>query len=190
MGEAKRRRDQGVTEPRPKRTNEWLTVSYVNRDTGPATDTPNPAYPHGINLDMTAGEPVQSCMARIPYPAQGVGVMVVKCSRCGTAVGASVAGRADDPCTLRIACKEQAGATGRFPAGISKRPGDQGELGIAVSAPDSDGNVYIDFGKPVEWISLPQRQVVEMCLTMLNKVGVQVNIEVRHEEKPNGEQVN
>jgi hypothetical protein len=131
---------------------------------------PNPDYPEGIDLDPTEGAPVQSCKVLLPYPAPRCGALVVACKRCGCTVAATVAGRPDDPRSMRLPCK-QVGATGRFPEGISRRPGDQGELAIAVSKPDADGNVYIDFGKEVAWLSLPREQVIDMARRLATQAG-------------------
>jgi len=44
------------------------------------------------------------------------------------------------------------GATGRFPEG-KIHASDEGELSFAVGA--KEGNVIVEFGKPVAWIGLP-----------------------------------
>jgi hypothetical protein len=133
-------------------------------------EAPNPDYPEGIDLDPTEGAPVQSCKVLLPYPAPRCGAMVVACKRCGFTLAATVAGRPDDPRSVRLPCK-QVGATGHFPEGVSRRPGDEGELAIAVSKPDADGNVYIDFGKEVAWLSLPREQVIDMARRLAIQAG-------------------
>jgi hypothetical protein len=158
MGEAKRRQAALRHE-----------VTFVDSGREPQVP-PNPAYPEGIDLDLTEGAAVQSCKVMLPYPAPRCGLMAVVCKRCGFTVAATVAGRPDDPRSVRLACN-QTGATGRFPEGISRRPGDEGELTIAVSKPDADGNVYIDFGTEVAWMSLPREQAIDMARRLATQAG-------------------
>lgn len=61
------------------------------------------------------------------------------------------------------------GATGRFPDG-KMHPGDQGELRFAVAS-DSNGNVHIDFGKDVSWLSLPPETAIQLGKLLLTKAG-------------------
>lgn len=63
------------------------------------------------------------------------------------------------------------GPTGNFPDGVLTRPGDQGELVMAVSDPDSNGIVHIDFGVEVSWIGLPRDNLVDLCRLLLRKAG-------------------
>lgn len=67
--------------------------------------TPNPEYPHGIDLDP--GER-PACLASLPYPADCVGTWIVSCKRCKTSVAITAAGRPDDPRTIMIPCKKKA----------------------------------------------------------------------------------
>lgn len=158
MGEAKRRKQQPTHE-----------VTFIDAGREPQ-EAPNPDYPEGIDLDATDGAAVQSCKVPLPYPAPRCGAMVVQCKRCGFKAAATVAGRPDDPRSMRIPCKT-IGATGRYPEGISRRPGDEGELAVAVSTPDADGNMYIDFGKEVSWLSLPRERVIDMARQLAKKAG-------------------
>jgi hypothetical protein len=102
MGEAKRRQAASRHE-----------VTFVDSGREPQVP-PNPEYPEGIDLDATEGAAVQSCKVPLPYPAPRCGLMTVACKRCGLKVAATVAGRPDDPRSIRIPCK-QVGATGGFP---------------------------------------------------------------------------
>jgi hypothetical protein len=91
---------------------------------------PDPNYPTGKYVDLSGGA-AASCEARIPYPAPRCGVMAVTCDECGLRVALTVAGRPDDPHTVRLACriggeggdgpeiKNPAGAR-RPPAGVSR----------------------------------------------------------------------
>lgn len=63
------------------------------------------------------------------------------------------------------------GATGRFPDG-KLHPGDEGELRFGV-AKDSKGNVHIDFGKDVSWVSMSPEMARDFALLLLKHSGVQ-----------------
>jgi hypothetical protein len=160
MGEAKRRQQQQMR---------MYEVTFLDAEREPQ-EAPNPDYPEGIDLDATEGATVQSCKVPLPYPAPRCGAMVVQCNRCGFRAAATVAGRPDDPRSVRIPCKT-IGSTGRYPEGISRRPGDEGELAVAVSAPDTDGNMYIDFGKEVAWLSLPRERVIDLARQLATQAG-------------------
>lgn len=74
--------------------------------------------------------------------------------------------------------RNPAGPTGTFPRGIA-RPGDEGALRIAISDPDSRGNIHIDFGTPVEWIALPREEIIDLARLLLRKAGAKtVEIEL------------
>lgn len=65
---------------------------------------PNPRYPSGMDVDLSHGAtPV--CVAQLPYPAPRCGAYVVECEKCGLRVGLTVAGRTDDPRTVKLPCK-------------------------------------------------------------------------------------
>ena len=65
---------------------------------------PDPAYPDGRDLDITApGLP--SCKAALPYPAKRCGLFFVDCAVCGARVAITTAGRPDDPRSVKIRCK-------------------------------------------------------------------------------------
>jgi hypothetical protein len=61
------------------------------------------------------------------------------------------------------------GATGRFPEG-KLRADDEGELRAAIGT--MKGQVVIDFGKPVSWLSLPPEQAKALALVLLKKAAV------------------
>lgn len=78
-------------------------VKWVDHHREPRVD-PNPAYPDGIDLDATLpGE--GGCKVALPYPAKRCGVYEVRCSRCGSRVTATTAGRPDDPRSITMPCK-------------------------------------------------------------------------------------
>jgi hypothetical protein len=65
---------------------------------------PDPAYPQGIDADLTDGAKV-ACLAELPYPAECCGVWLVECLTCGIRAGITAAGRPDDPRSAKLACK-------------------------------------------------------------------------------------
>jgi hypothetical protein len=65
---------------------------------------PNPAYPNGIDVDLSEGSGTY-CKAKLPYPAECCGVIVAICDVCGASAGITTAGRPDDPRTVTFACK-------------------------------------------------------------------------------------
>lgn len=65
---------------------------------------PNPDYPNGIDMDVSKGASV-TCTVALPYPARRIGHYRIQCTQCGIVVGCTTAGRADDPRSIKIACK-------------------------------------------------------------------------------------
>lgn len=65
---------------------------------------PNPAYPAGVDLDASGGA-TKTCTVPLPYPAKRIGAYSIECPVCGTKAGCTTAGRADDPRSIKIACK-------------------------------------------------------------------------------------
>ena len=63
------------------------------------------------------------------------------------------------------------GATGDFPDGVSRRPGDEGALRMAISDADSEGNIHMDFGKEVAWIAFPKSHAIQLARILLQKAG-------------------
>jgi|GEM_PF-2119885 hypothetical protein len=64
---------------------------------------PDPAYPNGIDIDVSKGT-MMTCSTDIPYPAPRCGLMRVVCEKCGILVVLTVAGRLDDPRSVKIPC--------------------------------------------------------------------------------------
>lgn len=91
MGEANRRKNAFVVE--------FLDAG------APASEPSNPKYPDGIHLDLTNNSPVQSCKLLLPYPAPRCGQLIILCRRCGLRAACTVAGRRDDPRSVRLPCK-------------------------------------------------------------------------------------
>ena len=69
-----------------------------------ATEPANPTYPDGVDLDIS-GRARRSCGIDLPYPASRCGYYLIECEQCGGKVVVTTAGRADDPRSIRFACK-------------------------------------------------------------------------------------
>lgn len=83
-----------------------LVIEFL--DGGRTAQNPaNPLYPLGMDVDMSAG--AKSCSASLPYPAPRCGLMLLSCPLCGLRVAVTVAGRADDPRSVRVACLARTG---------------------------------------------------------------------------------
>jgi hypothetical protein len=80
-----------------------MKVTWVDSGREPQC-APDPAYPAGKDLDLSDGQ--RSCVAMLPYPAKRCGYYVVECPKCGLSIACTTAGRADDPRSLRMPCKE------------------------------------------------------------------------------------
>jgi hypothetical protein len=65
---------------------------------------PNPLFPRGMAVDLTNGAAV-ACLATLPYPAECCGMMFVVCKKCGANAALTVAGRPDDPRSVKLPCK-------------------------------------------------------------------------------------
>jgi len=63
---------------------------------------PNPAYPNGLDVDISFGG--EYCIAELPYPGPRCGAMVIECQVCGLRNAVTVAGRPDDPRTVKMGC--------------------------------------------------------------------------------------
>lgn len=87
-----------------------ISVRWMKRG-DKAKNPANPAYPDGIDLDVTKGA-VPFCPVPLPYPAKEVGTWFIRCNTCGFTAAVTAAGRADDPREVRMPCQ----AIGR-PAG-------------------------------------------------------------------------
>jgi len=68
------------------------------------TQRPNPAYPHGVDLDLSDGA-ADTCTAPLQYPAPRIGKFEITCRACGLRTIVTTAGRPDDPRSIIVACK-------------------------------------------------------------------------------------
>jgi len=95
---------------------QWEIV-WIDRglDTLAALD---PACPTGVDLDLSRGRR-PACRTALPSPARRCGYYRVTCRRCGLRAFVTTAGRPDDPCALRVACK------GRPPDAADRRGPDE-----------------------------------------------------------------
>jgi hypothetical protein len=80
-----------------------LTISWIDFAREPK-QLPDPRYPTGIDLDLSKGAS-QTCNTTLPYPAKRVGAYSIKCEKCGLTTMVTTAGRADDPRSIKLACK-------------------------------------------------------------------------------------
>jgi hypothetical protein len=64
---------------------------------------PNPAYPEGIDLDMSMGLSAR-CTTPLPYPARRCGFYSVHCRTCGFTGLLTTAGHPNDPRSVTVAC--------------------------------------------------------------------------------------
>ncbi len=65
---------------------------------------PNPAWPDGMDIDMSDGAE-RTCTVALPFPAPRCGLMMIECGICGLRAGVTVAGRRDDPRSIRLGCR-------------------------------------------------------------------------------------
>jgi hypothetical protein len=78
-------------------------IRWLDRGRDPQV-APNPAYPEGIDLDISGGA-AQTCTTPVPYPARRCGYYALRCQRCGWQGVITTAGRPDDPRSVTVACK-------------------------------------------------------------------------------------
>ena len=68
---------------------------------------PDPAFPDGKDVSLSSGAVVRQCKVPLPYPSRRCGAYDVRCDRCGMRAMVSTAGRADDPRSITMPCKDQ-----------------------------------------------------------------------------------
>ena len=66
---------------------------------------PDPDYPSGIDIRLN---PLidKKCLVSLPYPAKRCGHYQITCEKCGRTLAVTTAGRADDPKSIEVPCKE------------------------------------------------------------------------------------
>lgn len=65
----------------------------------------NPAYPAGRDCDLSYGRK-RFCEGKLDYPAKGYGAWDISCRTCGVNALLTTTGRADDPRSFKLACRE------------------------------------------------------------------------------------
>jgi hypothetical protein len=79
-----------------------LKITFLDSGREPRCP-PNPAYPDGMEVDLSFGG--LWCLATLPYPAPRCGAMLVECDICEIKIIVTVAGRPDDPRTVKVGCE-------------------------------------------------------------------------------------
>lgn len=82
----------------------WI-VTWLDRGREPQCPS-DPRYPMGVDIDVSAGRK-PSCTGTVPYPAKRCGCYRIVCRICGRLILVTTAGRADDPRTVTLACKNR-----------------------------------------------------------------------------------
>jgi hypothetical protein len=135
-------------------------VAWVDHGREPRCP-PDPDFPDGRELDASGGAKV-ACVVALPYPAPRCGIWEVHCLTCNVRIAITAAGRPDDPKSVKLPCA--LGAIGRFPEDKIAED-DEGELTIAIG--EAQGNVRIEFGKPVTWLGLSPDKARAFAQTIL-----------------------
>lgn len=86
----------------PKR--DTKRIRWIDRECEPQWPA-DPAFPAGVDIDMSRGAK-HACTVTLPYPARRCGLYIIECD-CGHQIAVTTAGRADDPRSLRLACKRR-----------------------------------------------------------------------------------
>ena len=86
-----------MSTPDPKFFIRWLDAGREPQS------APDPAYPVGIDLDVTNGR-TPACTVILPYPAKRCGHYEVICTECKFSAAITTAGRPDDPRSVKIPC--------------------------------------------------------------------------------------
>ena len=80
-----------------------MKIRFIDSGREPK-NPPNPAYPNGLDVDLSHGKP--SCSTSVPYPSPRCGMLEVYCEICGYRALVTVAGRKDDPRSVTVPCKK------------------------------------------------------------------------------------
>lgn len=67
----------------------------------------NPDFPKGVEVDARTERGAPACTLELPYPAPAIGSHFVECAYCGVTAAVTAAGRADDPRTVTLTCKQK-----------------------------------------------------------------------------------
>lgn len=80
-----------------------LKIEWIDGGQEPKVKA-NPQFPDGVDLDVSKG--AKSCSTALPYPAKRIGSYLVECDVCGINALITTAGRADDPRSVTLPCRE------------------------------------------------------------------------------------
>jgi len=80
-----------------------LTARWIDSGKEPQ-EKPNPEYPNGKPMDLSDGARF-TCERDLPCPAKRIGYWIVECPDCRQKAAVTTAGRPDDPCSIKLACK-------------------------------------------------------------------------------------
>lgn len=80
-----------------------MKVTFLDSGREPQC-APNPAFPNGLDVDLSGGA-AATCSTALPYPAPRCGAMIVTCEACGFTAAVTVAGRPDDPRSVKLPCQ-------------------------------------------------------------------------------------
>jgi hypothetical protein len=94
--------EESVTIERDAPAGQFL-VDWV--DLHRSSDAPaDPAFPAGSPIDV-ALDALRACRIELPWPAERCGIWLVTCQKCGLYIRLKTTGKADDPNSLRVACR-------------------------------------------------------------------------------------
>lgn len=146
------------------RSRRLLKVSFIDSGREPKCP-PNPAYPNGQNIDLALGART-TCSVDLPYPAPRCGLMIVECETCRKRIALTVAGRVDDPRSVKIACERKATEMEKYPRG-KLSDDDEGAVRIAIGVRDK--TLVIDFGKDLSWIGMGKAEAIEFANAIIKR---------------------
>lgn len=85
-----------------------MTIDVTFLDSGrEPREKPNPAYPNGIDVNLSQHALQKVCCRNVPYPAPRCGQYAITCRVCGYCAVMTVAGRPDDPRTVTLPCQSK-----------------------------------------------------------------------------------
>jgi hypothetical protein len=79
-------------------------IQFEPSGRGKARCPSNPEFPTGKDIDVSAGQ-FATCLVTLPYPSPECGIQIVRCNTCQFSAALTVAGRPDDPKTVKLPCK-------------------------------------------------------------------------------------
>lgn len=84
-----------------------MTIDVKFNDSGrEPKEKPDSKFPNGRDINLAPHALAKVCCRNLPYPAPRCGTYSIRCRECNFTVLVTVAGRADDPRTITLPCKE------------------------------------------------------------------------------------